>query len=286
MAFDRVPPDALVPFKKGEVIKRAVINALIEFARGRGVPGGRGEFVDAGPGSRRRQEHSRDELSWLRCEAEVDAPEYSVVEVYDARLDPDGITLIVREATADATVLAGNEAYELINGALGWVKLLTPYEPIIINVDEASDVVIFGDELDVTGLSVQVSSGGPLIALTAESGPAGTGTGTGPLSKSRVAVLAPSGRSGDTLPLVRYEILTPDCSGGSALAVITAVSCGMTSPSAGDHIQLLDEDGWFSGETNTTLSGRTGTAHKFDIPSGYDDCSYVIVTLSPAPFEC
>lgn len=88
------------------------------------------------------------------------------------------------------------------------------------------------------------------------------------------------------LPLIRYEITSPDCADGSALAVITAVSCGVTSPAVGDEITLLDEDGWFNGETNQTLNGRTGTAHKFDIPSGYEDCSYVIITISPAPYEC
>lgn len=92
--------------------------------------------------------------------------------------------------------------------------------------------------------------------------------------------------SGDGKPLVRYEITSPDCADGSATAVITAVTCGASSPSVGDEITLLDEDGWFSGETNATLNGRTGTAHKFDIPNGYDDCSYVIITLSPAPYEC
>lgn len=92
--------------------------------------------------------------------------------------------------------------------------------------------------------------------------------------------------SGTGLPLIRYEITSPDCADGSALAVITAVSCDVTSPAVGDEITLLDEDGWFSGETNATLNGRTGTAHKFNIPSGYDDCSYVIITISPAPYEC
>lgn len=96
----------------------------------------------------------------------------------------------------------------------------------------------------------------------------------------------PDDSGGTGLPLIRYEITSPDCADGSALAVITAVSCDVTSPAVGDEITLLDEDGWFSGETNATLNGRTGTAHKFNIPSGYDDCSYVIITISPAPYEC
>ena len=87
-------------------------------------------------------------------------------------------------------------------------------------------------------------------------------------------------------PLVRYEITEPDCEAGTALATITAVTCEADEPSVGDEITIKDEDGWFAGETDSTLRGRTGTAHKFNIPDGYDDCSYIIITLSPAPFSC
>lgn len=91
---------------------------------------------------------------------------------------------------------------------------------------------------------------------------------------------------GGGFPLIRFEIITPDCDSGTATATVTAVSCNAESPQVGDTITLLDEDGWFSGDTNSVLTGRTGTAHKFNIPYIYDDCSYVIVSLSPAPYKC
>jgi hypothetical protein len=98
------------------------------------------------------------------------------------------------------------------------------------------------------------------------------------------------GDAGGSFPLVRFEITDPDCSTGTATAIITAVSCDASTPQVGNVITLLDEDGWFNGETNPTINGRTGTAHKFNIPysGGYtqDDCSYVIISLSPAPYKC
>jgi hypothetical protein len=187
---ESTPPDKLRLYSRGEVINRPVINALIEFVRSRTA--GRGTFTDGGASSPRPTGHSRDELSWVRCESEVDAPPFSVVEVYDSRLDDNGIVLIVREAAEGAALYAGNEDYELINGAQGWVKLLTPYEPVVINVHDDSDPIVFGDTLTVEELRV-TSGSGSLLALTPET-TAYTGTGTGQGTIARVAVLAPSGQ--------------------------------------------------------------------------------------------
>jgi len=203
--------DNLQSFKRGSYLKRPVVNALIEVARAKGLPPGRGDFNDGSGPVRRRQGHTRDALSWLRCESDDAARPFSIVEVYDARLDRDGVVLIVREVVTFelGMILAGNEDYDLYASSDGWVKLINPYEPVIVNVDDASIPIVFGDFLSVTSINVTYdSSNTGLLALTSESGTgtdvSGTGSdaGSGPGNIPRVAVLGLSG-SGSTVAMGR-----------------------------------------------------------------------------------
>lgn len=151
--------------------KGSIVNMLFDAIRFRDVPPGPNFHRDRDGSTGRRRSTSADQLSWVRCKSDDNIAEYSIVEVYDADADSDGLILYVRRVTTAATVFAANENYPLwmTSGtgtgtaqAQGWVKLVNPYEPVLIN---ASEAVAFLDNLDVNGDSVKPGSL-PILAVS------------------------------------------------------------------------------------------------------------------------
>lgn len=96
----------------------------------------------------------------------------------------------------------------------------------------------------------------------------------------------PTAASAKTKAQVIFAITDPDCVSGTALATVVAVTCDATEPAIGDTITVHDRFGWFSSENDVTLPGREGVCHKFNIPDGYDDCTYIITLLAGTPLTC
>lgn len=163
--------------KAGDPISARLINNLIDAAKQVGVPPQENAWTDQSGPSVRSKSNSSDRLSWIRCLSRVNAPPFSVVEVFDSTVDLGGPLLRVRQAgqigtgtgTGTGTAVsapalyAANEDYPLYANSLGWVKLVTPYEPVKIR---ASGSVNFLDDLDVSGLQVISGAGKDLLCLT------------------------------------------------------------------------------------------------------------------------
>jgi hypothetical protein len=65
-----------------------------------------------------------------------DVQEFGIVEVYGASMEHDGPVLQVRLRTTEtAQLYAGNEDYILTQGGQGWVKVVSPFEPVIVRSD-------------------------------------------------------------------------------------------------------------------------------------------------------
>ncbi len=62
--------------------------------------------------------------------------------------------------------------------------------------------------------------------------------------------------------IVGFEITTPDCVNGTALATVIALGDGMSSPEIGSEIQVCDTLGCMLLGNNTLLIGRRGWAMK------------------------
>lgn len=112
-------------------------NAALEFARSRGVAVG-DSFSEEPFGHVKHPEVSRQRELWWPCVSDEAADAFSVIEVYDATAAGTAFYFKVRRATAAAKLYAGNEDYPLFQGGMGWIKLITPYEPITVIASDLS----------------------------------------------------------------------------------------------------------------------------------------------------
>ncbi len=191
--FPRVPNDTIV-----NRWRSGLVNQMFDVLRYRGLPPAPYTSGDPYDYTTRQPPRTRDELSWIRCVSDDDADPWSVLEIYDATLDEDGIVLKVRENDG-GELFAANENYELFADTPGWVKLVNPYEPVII---AASEDIAFKDDLDIDEFKV-VPGGSGLLALTSSNR---NGTGTDPTDFGLVAVIQPGGTS-----LGFYQVTSPNC---------------------------------------------------------------------------
>lgn len=188
--FPRLPHNQVYRGLRG-----GFVNALVDMMRDRGVARTAYSMTDSGGGAVRGKSQSRDRLSWVRCYSDDDIPAFSVVEVYDGRLDSDGIILQVRKvaAFADVKLFAGTEEYALTADGYGWVKLITPYEPVVVRLGDVyepdvrfgSPLYVQAGETTVIPLNMSQRSTGLVCLASLDPEPyfpgpeTGTGTGTG-----------------------------------------------------------------------------------------------------------
>lgn len=109
------------------------VNALIEAARGQGLPTHPGEFDSAGESVVRG--HLKTRHTWFFAKhpgsgLTVFHP-YSVIELDDIEIDAEGVlTLIVKSVTgAPSAVLVVNEENQVFEDAGGWVRFVIPGVP-------------------------------------------------------------------------------------------------------------------------------------------------------------
>jgi len=167
--FPHVNPRSIVRGWRGELV-----NAVFDAVRFRDVPQGPHGRGDRSGNQTRPRPYAKDHLSWHRCISSDNVDPFSIVEVYDSTVDATGPLLKVNiegtgtgsgTATTSITekLYAGNEQYTLIRGKPGWVKLITPYEPVLVR---ASLDTQFYDDLEIDGSAVTPGAATGLIALS------------------------------------------------------------------------------------------------------------------------
>ena len=135
------PRDIIRPVNPGQPIRADDINAIISYVRSSGVPTSYRSYEGSSEVASRARPKSDDALSWLPCVSCDAVAEFSIVEVCRASIQDDGsILLHVRKPTGGSTVFAGTENYPLFESSYGWVKLITPYEPVEVNTIDDSEI--------------------------------------------------------------------------------------------------------------------------------------------------
>lgn len=130
---------------------------------------------------RRKAFRAIDANDWVGCLSTDSFDTYSVVEVYGATFDAEGILLLVRpvgstsgtgtgtgtgSADDNDIFYAANENYPLYAGEKGWVKIV-PCAPNFVVARATGAGVSFGDNLDVSSGAVTAGDG-PLKAASGE----------------------------------------------------------------------------------------------------------------------
>lgn len=112
---------------------------------------------------RRRTNRANDAGDWVPCTSLVDAQEFSIVGLYDGSTESDGPMLMVTQASEDHEMFGANEAFKLVAGEQGWVKIINDARPCEVR---CLDTVVFLQDLKIEGFAVAGDM-------------SGTGTGSG-----------------------------------------------------------------------------------------------------------
>lgn len=261
-------PRATVPEpRRGEPIRAEQIASLVQYARDRSVPSIRGGHEDQDRLTTRRLQHARDELSYFPCDSDVaDVDEFSIFEVYDADLSDSGIILKVRQATSAIHALyAGNENYQ-IKGGRGWVKLITTYEPVVVNGADGQSIQ-FLQSLDPTGAYTvsATEEDSRLLAAASLS------------SEGRVPVLAKVDADIDTQTDGGGACPCNDCLEGTDMPASSTVCCNT-------HLHWTFTDPWLGGEKDLKwTSGNVWLTDEFSGPACIPTLSTTAATTSGGP---
>lgn len=150
-------------------------NGMVDYVKARGVPPQVGALMDQFGSVVRDVIRPQREL-WWPCVSDDAIDPFGIVEVYDAQPGGKGFYFSVRKATSGAKLFAGNEDYKLFakdvetgEKGFGWIKLITPFEPVTIRTTSDEGDITFLDDLKViAGQQVAVLSGSKtgLVALT------------------------------------------------------------------------------------------------------------------------
>src|SRR6185437_1782176 len=193
---------------------------------------------------------------WWPCKSDDIVCPYGIVEIYDA--EPGGVDFYfkVRLATADASQYGGNEAYQLCPGEFGWIKLITPYEPVVVR---SKGTIAFLQTLGIVG-DYMVPGTVPHQLLYAECQPE--------VDSGRIGVLANQGGGTTTPGPPVYGTTTPHdtykCAGTciwswdavNLVWTLTTNNCNTTTTTS-------------TTSTTTTTGGTTTTT---TTPSGCVPC--------------
>jgi hypothetical protein len=260
-----IPRDALQRVRPGDRIDHRAFNALVDFVRSQGAPPGRHQFEDAGQ-VMTRGESGRVARSgnWARCESDdASVPAFSLLEIYDGRFDDDGMVFSVRKPEDGAQLFGGNEDFA-IAGSQGWVKLVTPYEPVIAR---CSEDVAFLDDLSPDD-DYGVESGSDFTAMTSRD------------ARDRVMLLGKVGGGGGGGGNWIVEIVEVDteCDCVRATCEVIRRPEGDSRWKCGDEITVYDDLGCV---LNTVASDLTGV--RAVICRTVGDCEYSDEML---PEEC
>lgn len=252
---------------------RPVLNAIIEFVNSSERPPGVNTRSDSSGTVIREHRHSLDELSWVRCESLDAAPAYSILEVYDGEMDAQGLIVKVRSALDGVSSdfeYAGNEDYELEAGGTGWVKLINPYHPVLVQADGN---VTFLEDVTIEGLKVKAHDEETGLATLApqeiDNIPLGM-TGRTPVISFE--------KAGGGSEIIRFTIDSMDeydeCA--SAQATVDEVACELSTPSPGETITVYDGLGCFFNVPPNDLMGLKGYAAKME---GSYECRWEVISL-------
>ena len=151
-----------------------------------------------------------------------------------------------------------------------------------------ADSVAIGDSVDVGTLDdvLAVDSGGSAKVLWC-------GAGTDLPEGARWGYIRFSG-GGSSASIVQFTITACDCENDFdehrhryAIAVVTFVACGLSSPEVGDEIQVYDLMGCWLSEASEVLVGRSGMAVKMAHDRMYGDgCDWAISALCASGVVC
>lgn len=92
-----------------------------------------------------------------------------------------------------------------------------------------------------------------------------------------------TGGAGGSADVLAFTIDSADCTEQTATATVTHVACGMTTPSVGDTIDLVDNIGCLITGREELLIGAAGYAVKME---GYPDCQWAVISLCCGGFSC
>jgi hypothetical protein len=93
-------------------------------------------------------------------------------------------------------------------------------------------------------------------------------------SKTKRVLIEGEGNGGSEI--VSFTISSASCETGTAEASVTRIACGLASPSVGDSIHLIDDDGCYLLGDNALLIGRKGKAVRME---GDYECGWYIISL-------
>jgi len=227
-------------------------NAALDFAKSRGVAVG-ARFSEEPFGHVQHPEITRQRELWWPCVSDDAADEFSVVEVYNATNAGAGFYFRTRKATSAAKLYAGNEDYPLFAGGMGWIKLITPYEPITVISSDLSVGFLTGVTTDGSN---QLTSGGSMMqTLTRPE------VGTG-----KVGVIAKSAAASGVCDTARFYIASSDSITQTALGVIIATPngcqlCDLPETLLGcTVIEIHDPSGCYFNEPADSLFNLEGWA--------------------------
>lgn len=89
--------------------------------------------------------------------------------------------------------------------------------------------------------------------------------------------------------IIEFQILEVDCLEKTAIGLVLARTCGVSSPDLGDEVDLIDLVGCLLDGNETLLIGRRGFATNMeteDVADPYTDCHWVITFLCDSQFTC
>jgi hypothetical protein len=139
------------------------------------------------------------------------------------------------------------------------------------------DGVLAGDAVDVDEAARQDDN-----SLSTVAGGVATCLWAGPGSDpdlpvgTRWGLMRFGGGGGGGAEIVSFTISSASCETGTAEASVTRVACGLSSPSVGDSINLIDDDGCYLLGDNALLIGRNGKAVRME---GDYECGWYIISL-------
>jgi hypothetical protein len=173
--FKPVPLQVTRRLADGSIVPARIANALLDKAKANQTQPPGPDWYESGHESAQKQAATRARILWWPCLSDDDMPPFSVVEVYDS--SPAGADFYFRVRKANpssrAAQYGGNEDYDLHagtpeDGPFGWVKLVTPYDPVVMRSSGSVSFLstVTPDATDPTVVSPDLTGGSGVVSLT------------------------------------------------------------------------------------------------------------------------